>query len=135
MNLLEQPQALREAVAVFEAFRRLGFPSSAIYLVPSHGSVAIRVVWEGNDFTVTCGPAPGTAEEIAAQWTEIASAIPTVPESHLDHVYVNSLVRRQSVDMLVALQAKGLHPPVCRNEDRAQMQRLCQKLLTSQGVN
>ena len=136
MNLLEQPAALREAVAAFVAFRRLGFPSSAIYLAPSDGRVAMTVKWEGEDFTVACGVADGmTREEISRKWWAIASAIQRAPQDELDQLYGESLVRRQSFDMVVALQAKGLHPPACRHQDPTGMQRFCQDLLTSRAAN
>jgi hypothetical protein len=122
VSLLDYPQPFKEAVGTFEVLRKLGFPSEAIFFGvadPSPGVVQVFVAlkFREKEFTITLGTVPGTPEEVKATWMDLATQIVNgaVPQSDLNQVWQNCLVRRHSTDFLLALTNKGLIPPKTLN--------------------
>ena len=108
--------AFKEALAAFEAFRRLGFSSDNISFVvkpeEAKSFIYMRLYEQDKDFIYGCGILPYKPEVIQAMWQAVGS----LWNKHMTlqqrkAIYDKSLVRKQGVQLLIRLQEKGFKVP------------------------
>lgn len=107
----------REALATFEALRRLWFPAAQIFLLLTGPDgavqVSIQLHAQKKTFTVTCGVLPNTASEIEAEWIALTTDVSAgkFPQRELDRIWSESECRGSAVLFLHALTGKGFFIP------------------------
>ncbi len=115
MKLEEVPPAYREAVAVHEAFRRLGFKSEDLYFrMANVNQVFIQWLGKNNEnFSVVCGEVDGDKEHVFQLWTDLVKSIVSgdFPEESLQQIFNESHIFKNSVGFLTALHRKGIDVP------------------------
>lgn len=111
-RLDKYPQAVKEALGYFEAFRRLGYPPEDIYFAVSgpagHAHSVLRS--QGLQFICNTGILPAkywTQEASAALWKEAAEMWNTVQNSERMSIWNFSHAKQNATGMLVALHEKG----------------------------
>ena len=106
----------REALATFETFRKLGFAASDIWFEQTVNAQGQRVLvcdlrTQGKTFGIAVGLADdATSARLhdAAEWWNAQ----TPGCRHCERIYEGSAIRAHSVDVLLALGAKGIVLPV-----------------------
>jgi len=111
VNLLDQPPEIREGLAAFEGFRRLGFDADQIELLLSGNSVLARVSWRGETFAVRLGSTEMSWGEFRRRWLEVAEALPSLPENDLQRNWHESLFRSKAEHLLATLAKHGIFWP------------------------
>ncbi len=110
-------QTLIELWALFELFRRLGFPSDDIYFVPEAldqsqtlVTVGMAIVQGDKRFIVTLDLCTET-EETVRRWPAFAESINTKAQKELAMMW-NSAVfgPKRAPDIIFAMQGKGFNP-------------------------
>jgi len=112
--------ALREALAVHEAFRRLGFTADEIFLKlgPMHGSPSVhthlQVVLRAQDkaFTVDIdAAAAGVVDDVRASWQALVSwwNSPDTPELERKELWTSSQVLKDGAAFCLALLERGFN--------------------------
>lgn len=116
--------AVREALGIYEGFRKLGFPSDYIFaglkpLDPKTGVVCIVLKAQGKEFTVDAGLMRATQEEFAEIWGKTATAVVNREVSPVDlsRIYEESLPYQRSAEFMAALLLKGIETPKRRGRD------------------
>jgi hypothetical protein len=117
-----QHQAYREALAVHEGLRRLGFPSDNISVSfgPSdpHGPDVFHVVLHMQglpEFTIPVGQLKGVEEKLVYEtWIALTTAVVdgTTSDDVLARIWADSRVARSLLSLTASLIVKGLIPPV-----------------------
>lgn len=127
MTYDEIDPAMRQAIGAFEVLRRFGFRSEDIFFhqndeaesrasggrePPRMMFVVLKV--KGKDFTIRVGVVDLPYEAWAKRWTEVATAARdrTIPPEELDRIVDESYARRIMVQLMMAIQDKGIHVPV-----------------------
>lgn len=113
----------REALAVFAAYRRLGFATENIFFVaaPEEETTCIYMLLrcQGKDFTFGCGVVSHDAETVHKTWQAVGALWnKTLTHEEQDRIYKKSLVSRNGLQLLIGLQEKGFKIP---NDDPAGM--------------
>jgi hypothetical protein len=106
------PSPIREAWAVHEAFRRLGFPSGSIFMHrnPSPDENLCVVLRHcGKQFAVTVGK---VNDDWEAEWECFGSGVNSgaFSETELYEIWDGSFVRNNAVSLLLGLRDKGIEP-------------------------
>lgn len=106
--------SIREALAMHEALRRLGFPSEAIYLhLPDVSQVRVVLQHEGRTFAYDAGNRGELSRaEYARQWEEAAAwwnAEGSTAEK--EAIYAGSGIYNQAVRLIRVLRQKGFSLP------------------------
>ncbi len=121
-SLQAQHPALIEAFCVHQALGKLGFPMESIFFTHSdirnnttHVVAAVLLKWKGRQFTVFCGSYEGTALAMCDAWAAVLAHQKDPTEEELAAIYEKSDVRKHHVRFVMALQAKGIHPPCTPN--------------------
>lgn len=107
----------REALATFEAFRRLGFPADDIFFEDvidpqdQQRAMLCELRTQGKTFAVIVGPSDDSTmarlDDAAAWWNSVD------PASRLcERIWEGSAIRGHSVGFLMAIIAKGITLPV-----------------------
>jgi len=108
-------QVLREALAVFELFRKLGFSADQIYLVINDTrDVVVELHVEdqsGGGVRVGALPPEISREEAFAKWKEIAEHMREVPEIELRTLWAGSMARVRAVQIMTAIRMRGIALP------------------------
>lgn len=129
---------IREALAIFEAFRRLGFQSDDLYMEPALDPqnadpetgampVALGVVLktQGKEFCVCAGLRSFPDNETMMRAVQAAGAwwngLAHQPGGHkqAEKLWNESKIVCQTVDFLMAIIGKGIEIPVTRAHKRA----------------
>jgi hypothetical protein len=112
---LDYPAPLREALAVHEAFRKLGFTSDQIYIHrnPEPLSDIVVVIYQhGKSLATTLGRLEGEEADWRGQWKELVERFNAGEiDTDFDAFYEQSYIRAHYVDLLFMLNAKGIEPP------------------------
>ena len=114
MGLSKVHPALRELLAVFEAWRKLGFTSDQIYalpeaIAPDAGLVPALVLRaQGRQFIITA-PAPFPKAEFVDAWIKAAEAWNKGTDEERDVVWRGSVVYKHAVPLVTAMIAKGFN--------------------------
>lgn len=102
----------REALAVHEALRRLGFSADDIYIARyRHGEVQMHLRTQGLEFTYDCGTTEMSPEAMLAAWEAAAGEWNKVPPAEIDRALDESFVGQNFVNLLVILKMKGFVLP------------------------
>ena len=123
LSALDSPY--KEAFAFFEGFRRLGFLAEDIYFVLAgpDGFVQVNVALRHVNEEGTLGEVLGTAgylaaskDEIAHVWAGLCRAINErrVPLEQLRAAWDDSIAKRNHLELVGVLRAKGIEPPGAR---------------------
>lgn len=114
------PKSYRDALAHFEAFRRLGFSADDIFF--GFGEVSgepdvmhLQLKTQGQEFTVSIAQIPGaTYEQVTKTWEQVAGLLPVASEAEMlacwdGHLLGSSL---EYFAMLAScIQEKGIWVP------------------------
>ena len=114
MKVADFPPVVREALAVHELFRRLGFRSEDIYIefYDKLKEVAVLLKAQGTDFRVFIGgSAPYTHEQFRALWLKSIAAVNAMSDEEAAPIWEGSKVRNECIQIAERLLAKGLVPP------------------------
>jgi hypothetical protein len=116
-----QPQTYREALAVHEGLRRLGFPSDNIsvsFASDLHGPDVFHVVLHMQglpEFTIPVGQLKGVEEKLVYEtWIALTTAVVdgTTSDETLARIWADSRVAKSLLSLTAALIVKGLVPPI-----------------------
>lgn len=104
---------LEQALAVFEAFRRLGFTSDEIFFTLDSVHVFMTLRTQGREFVITCGPyGPLTPREATDQWNEMAREWNgPMTETERQRIWGQSFIFNQGGDLIRGLVRKGIQIP------------------------
>lgn len=112
---------IREALAVFETLRKIGFSSDDIFAGrdPSKGSMFMQLKTQGLEFTITLdGPGNNgwSPEALTELWTAAGKAYNgNGPDDFTDterqDIWEHSGIRRNAIPLMYALVAKGIALP------------------------
>lgn len=105
---------LREALAVFELFRKIGFSADQIYFViPDSRDVAVELHVGTETGAVRVGSLPPSMsrDDAFAKWQEIARHMSEIPEAELTALWERSEARRSSVQIMTAIRLRGIALP------------------------
>lgn len=113
MTLIDLHPALKEALCLFEAFRRCGYPSDDIYLVYGNdvngiNGLFVEAHWGDGRFTATAGPWDGQPDSLSAEWEDAAFLWNNGNASEIDPLWLVSHVRNHAVAFALALSERGL---------------------------
>jgi hypothetical protein len=106
--------AFREALAVHEAFRRLGFiPDQLFVTLDSESQLFVILKHRGQDFAVCCGELSLTEAEFHEQWPALITAVNAgyMTEADMTSIWTNSYVYQNKVRFILAIKAKGIAIP------------------------
>lgn len=107
---MELEQVLNEALATFEAYRRLGFTSDEIFFTLDSVNIFMVLQTQGKEFTITCGPRGVLdANQITAEWNKKAEAwngTMTAPER--EQIWISSFVASHCGSLIDGLMRKGI---------------------------
>lgn len=101
--------AIREAMAVHEAFRLLEFKPEEIFLVLQGTRLFVTVRRDGKEFNAQVGEEfQATREILAAHWEQASHAWNvTMSEAERRDIYDNSLIKKLAGPFVAAVMAKG----------------------------
>lgn len=103
-------QVLNEALASFEAYRRLGFPSEEIFFIMDATNVFMVLKTQGKEFTIVCGPR-GDLEgnQIIDEWNKRANAWNgTMTTMEREEIWTSSFVANHCGSLIDGLLHKGI---------------------------
>lgn len=116
MKLREIPKGYLECLAIFEAFRRLGYPADKIFFVCFSDAVVMSLRHEGLEFAVRVDDFDGhqaTCEEIVETWNRAAVAWNgELTESDRLDIWDNSKVKKSATAFVVLMQTAGFEIPM-----------------------
>lgn len=109
--------ALDTCLALFEAFRRLGIPSEAIYFSPDvlHPQAGpgvgpgLVVVHGGREFIASAGHVAESAQEQTARWLIRAQEWIRTDDATRDLIYERGMIPINRVGLVVAMVQKGFN--------------------------
>jgi len=120
VNLLEEPRVIREALAVHEAFRRLGFPSEQIFVLPGAGAAdlfAVVLKYDGDkQYVVTSGEQGMSFDEMMSRWPRAVEAWNSGPETVRQAIWEGSEILGRAFDLAASLMDRGIEIPHQRRE-------------------
>lgn len=112
------PAPIREALAMREALRRLGFSADDIYCLYQPHEIDIVLKTQGKEFVVSCGPPGMLDQEFEKLWTRACNlwngTEPGMTKTSGEIIYHESEMMRGGyigLQLIGALQAKGIEPP------------------------
>lgn len=106
--------SFREALAVHEAFRKLGYSPEQIFVtLTSDSRLFVILKHLGREFAVFCGELAMSEPDFYAAWPTLVTAVNggAVAEEELNNLYRDSYVYRERLGFLAALKAKGIAIP------------------------
>jgi len=114
IDVIDVDPFLLETYCVFQAFRRMGFPSEALFFAADDdGNVIVELQWQGEKGGVRVGRQRGqTHESLVAKWKAFLERQSDLPEEFLDEAWERSKARAQVPSMLAALLMRGIRPPI-----------------------
>lgn len=118
------PACIKEALAMHEALRRLGFSAESIFTSYHETQVSTLLMAQGRvAFVISCGE-PGMSKETFAELWRRACCLwngtePGMTGTTREIIYENSqIVKYGLLPMVSALQAKGIEVPIMTNLER-----------------
>lgn len=112
---------MRAALGTFEVLRRLGFKSDDIFFHQNGdeapGPEPRRMMFvvlktQGKDFTIRVGVVDTTYDVWVSTWKTVATAALEKRVEEIDRIVEESEAFRSKVQLMVAIQAKGILVPV-----------------------
>lgn len=102
------PPLFSEALALFEAYRRLGFSSDEIFVVHArNGDVFVGVRSQGKEADTRVGKTDLSREKFRAHWEFWAEWLQRAPEVELQRMWEASLAKRAGRTIVEGLLAYG----------------------------
>jgi hypothetical protein len=127
MTYDEISPTMRQALATWEAFRRLGFSAADIFSMiaktlarEEDGRVVevlaffIALRSQGREFSITIGEIED-ADAAEAEWARVANALPGMDEETVRRIWFESEICGRLVALGQSLAAKGFHIPILGN--------------------
>jgi len=113
MKLAQLHPALQEALAVHEAYRRLGFAAEDIYISQQNGNLFCILKTQGKDFVICVGAlAECELEELTELWGAATYLWNEVaPEAERQALWENSCILHDATGFVMALTEKGILIP------------------------
>ena len=111
MTLDELAPELREALCVWQSFRKIGFCAGQIYAGVNYGRVMVQVRWRGEAFSVAVALTEITEDEWEAAWTVAAETMKASSREQLDEMYAGSEIMQNHVGLATALVTSGMYWP------------------------
>lgn len=114
MKLETVHPTLREAIALHEVLRRLGFPADDIFVALNPDSTMLIILrTQKKEVAIIAGSVPYEGEEFSVMWTDFVNAIADgqVEEEELYQNYKNSLALKLSEQLCLGLIRKGIKLP------------------------
>jgi hypothetical protein len=104
-----RPQ-LREALAAFETWRKMGYPPEEIFFAcGKRGEIAMVLRHDGIDFAYTCGSVEVSQEEAATEWRAAGETWnKKLGSDERKTIYEGSFIRRNVVQLIALMNQKGL---------------------------
>lgn len=105
---------VRETYAAHVIFDAAGIPAANVYVVKAISpatlteQIGVRAVQGDKDFTITVGAPPGTWEEFKSEWIAGMAVIAQANADALEAFVDSAQLRGHLVELLSAMQAKGL---------------------------
>ena len=119
INRLAYKPCICEALAMFEALRRLGFSADDIFCAHYPNETAIILKTQGKEFIITCGNSGMSTEKFRSLWTKACAmwngTEPGMSTKQREVIFEGSIILRQGgggLGMVAALQAKGFDVPI-----------------------
>jgi hypothetical protein len=112
MKINDYPAPIREAWAMHEAFRKLGYPAGCIFVHRNpDGELFVVLRHSCRQFAVSCGLA---GDNWQSEWNGFAEAVNdhSFSDKDLEQIWESSWVRQNSVGMLLKMAEKGFEPSV-----------------------
>ena len=109
MKLTELPTTYREALAVFEIFRRLGVEAGNIFVGPMAGDrrFFVTAYHQGGAYTIAVGDLPADP----LPWRDVCQFWNTAPPDEFQAMYKNAASVRHANVILMALYKAGFPVP------------------------
>jgi hypothetical protein len=125
LNYPPHTEIINELYGAMQTFRGLGFPSDNLYLGfgilatdgPYEGRkcVGVSLLWRDKRFNCHVAPVKND-KKFARKWVKFSEAANTgVYTGRLERIYMESFARRNAVALIMALDAKGITPPLDLN--------------------
>jgi hypothetical protein len=118
VNLFQYDKAYREALAAFEALRKLGFSPEDIFFLTSGADeetkhISVVLLTQGKEFVITTGTIRGSVEEIEKTWKELAGLLASgkIPKNQLDTSWRKSMAHTHAYEFMLAILKKGIQLP------------------------
>lgn len=114
----------REAYAIFESFRRLGYPADDIFVGFGHvvgfGPDQLFVQLRSDDllFVAVAGKVAGNRANVLDKWTRFATAVNAAPQHEVRKLWKGTSLGRDEAQfgqLVTALLSKGFTPPALQN--------------------
>lgn len=100
--------SLNNALAAFEAFRRLGFPSDNLFFIQDEKSVFMALELPDKHFTIYCGPKNGTKDEVVEAWQKKAEAWNhTMTPDEREAIWTGSFISMNCSSLITGMLKKG----------------------------
>lgn len=109
---------LKEALAMHEAFRRMGFAAAEIFIAPGLGASGDEVLMvlkaQGLTYAVSCGSVAESEREVVAAWVVAAAKWDdkSLSDEWRLEIWAKSLARRDLVAMIGRMFGKGFRVPI-----------------------
>lgn len=115
MTLLGLHPTIKEAMCLFEAFRRVGYPSDDIFLIYGYDAehkpcLFIEARWKGETFTMCAGEWHDDPDGLVSQWEEATGLWNGGGVHTEDHttLWESSWILRNSLKFVTALTEQGM---------------------------
>ena len=116
--------AMREALATFEMLRRFGFVSDDVFFYQNadeppggpepRGMMFVVLKTQGKEFTIRVGVVDLPHDVWVDAWKAVATAALEGRVEEADRIVQESQARRHVVQLMVAIEAKGIRIPVAQ---------------------
>lgn len=124
--LLTLPEPAREALAVFQSLRRLGFPSEAIFMGPrpavafagstlSANMLVVRLSWRGVEWNGICGAWGKDDPPFETIAPRMFDALIEATDDEMHEVFKSSHAWTNEEAFTASLVRKGIVPPKVAN--------------------
>ena len=119
---MEFQSSIKEALAVHEGLRKVGFEAEDIYVRPQElqdGSILVHVSITNKDieFGIAVGLFNGSRKELESQWEEASRWWNTrATDDQLDDIWENSKMRTAGEGIIEQLVRRGVEIPNLRND-------------------
>lgn len=110
-------RGMREALACFEAFRRLGFESKDIYLVIQPWGYGCGLQAQGIRYLVPCGDLSAGENAITQRWKEMVTRWNTDGSDRWrEQVWRGSIISSRCLDFVTKLVGAGFALPAVEGQ-------------------
>lgn len=98
---------VREAIAAHGMLTKLGFSNDDLFLRPTNDRLFVTIRRSGKEFNLAVGKHTMDVHRIVAEWTTACAWWNALPQDDRAEFVDASMVRRELVQIVAALQLKG----------------------------